>query len=184
VLELLLASAIAGTLVLVSVPLTADVLDAARVAMAARYMEGRLLEARMLAIRRSTPVALRFEPAGDGDYQFASYVDGNGNGVRTADIVSGADPPLAPGQRLRDRFPGAAFALMPGVPDVDGQAAPADGVRIGASRILTLGPDGTATSGTLYIRGRGAQYAVRVLGATGRVRVLAFHAGQRAWTAR
>jgi len=69
-----------------------------------------------------------------------------------------------------------------GVPDVDGDhSAMSDGVRIGTSRILTLGPDGTATSGTLYVRGRRGQFAVRILGATGRTRVLRFDPASGQW---
>ena len=47
-----------------------------------------------------------------------------------------------------------------------------------------MSPDGSATSGTLYVQGRRAQYAVRVLGATGRTRVLVYNPGMRQWTAR
>jgi hypothetical protein len=57
-------------------------------------------------------------------------------------------------------------------------------VRIGAARILTMSPDGTATSGTLYVQGRRAQYAVRVLGATGRTRVFKYDTGARTWISR
>jgi hypothetical protein len=44
-----------------------------------------------------------------------------------------------------------------------------------------VSPDGTATSGTLYVQGSRAQYAVRVLGATGRTRVLKYERGSGAW---
>jgi hypothetical protein len=44
-----------------------------------------------------------------------------------------------------------------------------------------MSPDGTATSGTLYLQGKRAQYAVRVLGATGRTRVLAFDRERQTW---
>jgi hypothetical protein len=138
----------------------------------------------MTAIRRSTRIGVRFQAAAGGEYRFAAYVDGNGNGVRAGDIAAGVDAELAPAQRLRDRFSGVSFGLVPGVPDVDGEDGIADGVRIGISRILTLGPDGTATPGTLYVRGRRAQYAVRVLGATGRIRLLAFDSGRRQWMPR
>ena len=56
-----------------------------------------------------------------------------------------------------------------------------DGVRIGTAKILTMSADGTATSGTLYLQGRRAQDAVRVLGATGRTRVLKYDTGRRTW---
>jgi len=74
------------------------------------------------------------------------------------------------------------FGLADSVPDADGlRGTGTDGVRIGSARILTMSPDGTATSGTLYLQGKRAQYAVRVLGATGRTRVLAFDRGRQAW---
>jgi hypothetical protein len=47
-----------------------------------------------------------------------------------------------------------------------------------------LSPDGSASSGTLYLGGKGGQYAVRVLGVTGRTRVLYFHPGDHTWSAR
>ena len=50
---------------------------------------------------------------------------------------------------------------------------------------MTFTADGTATSGTVYIRsGRGHQYAVRILGTTGRTRVLEFNVGAGTWTER
>ena len=135
---------------------------------------------RLEAVRQSRAVALRFEKDGD-DYTFTPYADGNGNGVRTADIQDGIDQRLGP-ERIGDRFSGVRFVLAVGVPDVDGaKSTDPDGVRIGKPGILTMGRDGTATSGTLYLRGRGGQYAVRVLGATGRTRVLMFANGAGTW---
>ena len=181
-LELLFVASLVATLAALSIPATAGALDEMRTAMAARYLEGRILNARATAIRRSTRVALRFE-AVDGDYRYAEYWDGNGNGVRSAEIASGLDPEIAPAEFLGSRFPGVTFGLHAGIADVDGErSTTTDGVRFGSSRILTLGPDGTASSGTLYVRGRRGQFAVRVLGVTGRTRVLRFHPGTGQWT--
>ena len=60
-------------------------------------------------------------------------LDGNGNGVRAADIAAGADPELAGWQFLRDHFRGVSFGLRANVPDVNGSmsSAAGDGVRIG-----------------------------------------------------
>ena len=184
-LELLLSVAVALTMVGVAVPMTSGAIDAIRGGMAARYLEGRVMDARMQALRRSARVGLRFEPV-NGEYRFAEYLDGNGNGVRTTEIAAGIDMELAPRQFLRDQFPGVSFGLLPNIPDVDGSRAmsESDGVRVGTSRILTLGPDGTATSGTLYVHSRRAQYAIRVLGATGRTRLLRFDPGLQQWIAR
>ncbi len=88
----------------------------------------------------------------------------------------------AAAEQLADKFPGVSFGLMNGYPDADEQTGTgADGVRIGRARIETMSPDGTATPGTLYVHGRRSQFAVRVLGATGRVRVLEYRPGEQRW---
>jgi type II secretory pathway pseudopilin PulG len=180
-LELLLGLAAAATLAGLAVPAVSSTIDEVRTATAARYVAARIGSARLDAVRRSRATALRFEPVG-GDYMFAAFGDGNGHGVRSSDIHDGTDVAIGPFERLGDRFPGVRFELMPGVPDADGDVGTGgDGVRIGTARILTMSVDGTATSGTLYIRGRRSQYAVRVLGVTGRTRMLQYHAGDRRW---
>ena len=182
VLEVLLVTSIVATLAAVSIPVTAGALDELRTSMAARYLEGRIMNARATAVRRSTRIGLRFEPAGH-DWRIGEYADGNGNGIRATEIASGVDSQVAQTEFLGGLFPGVGFGLHSGVPDVDGsRSSGADGLRIGASGILTLGSDGTATSGTLYVRGRRGQYAVRILGMTGRTRVLRFHPGTGQWT--
>jgi hypothetical protein len=184
VLEVLLGLATSVTAGALALALTSGAIDEMRTAVAARYVAGRIGSARIDAVRRASAVALRFEAVGD-DYMYAPFEDGNGNGVRTAEIRAGIDRPLGPYERLRDKFPGVHFELMPGVPDADGQSdTGVDGIRIGSSRLLTMGVDGTATSGTLYIRGRRGQYAVRVLGVTGRTRMLQYSAGDRRWLSR
>jgi len=183
--ELLFVLAIIATLAGIGIPLTTSALDEMRVGMAARYVAGRIVGARLDALQRSTALGLRFD-AGGVDYTFATCVDGNGNGLRSAEITSGTDPQVTPPEFLGQRFADVQFGLAAGVPDLDGarQGEDADGVRIGSSRILTLGPDGTATSGTLYIRGKRGQYAIRILGATARMRVFQYRIGAGEWIAR
>lgn len=184
ILEALFAMSVAVTATTMAVPFIGGVLDDVRTAAAARYVAGRIGSARLDAVKRSDAVALRFEAA-EGGYRFAVVGDGNGNGVRTADIQAGVDEQLTPFERLEDRFPGVRFELGAGVPDADGRAGTGtDGVRVGTARILTMSSDGTATSGTLYIRGHRGQFAVRVLGATGRTRMLQYQSGSRSWISR
>jgi Tfp pilus assembly protein FimT len=184
-IELLLFVAISATLLAIAVPLATSALDDMRTAMAARYLAGRILAARLDALQRSTCVGFRFEPS-SSDYLFSTYTDGNQNGIRTTDIASGVDPIDATGERLADRFASVRFGLAAAVPDLDGvrQMTDTDGVRIGSPKILTLSPDGTASSGTVYLRGTRAQYAVRVLGATGRTRVFQYQRGANQWVLR
>ena len=181
----MVATVVIATLASLALPITSDAIDGYRTAAAARYLAGRVQLARMEAVKRSTSVALKFDAAGV-DYAFTVYVDGNGNGIRTLDIRRGIDLPLTSSERIADNFVGVRFGLMNGVPDAEGGAdtAGGDGLRIGSARILTLGANGTATAGTLYVRGRRQQFAVRVFGVTGRTRVLQYHTGERRWISR
>jgi hypothetical protein len=181
VIELLFAIAAGVAVAALAIPIGGDALDDMRTRGAARYLAGRVAAARLGAVNRSRATGLRFLTASP-DYAFAAFVDGNGNGVRTADIQAGIDTPLGPARQLGFDFRSVHFGLALGLPDVDGvRNTSSDGVRIGTPRILTMSPDGTATSGTLYVQGVRAQYAVRVLGATGRTRVLKYESGSRSW---
>jgi type II secretory pathway pseudopilin PulG len=153
---------------------------------AAHWLASQLHGARVEALKRRANVAVRFEADGD-DFLLATYLDGNGNGVRAADITSGEDTLVRPRQALGDHFAGVCFGFEGGVPDIDGgdTTTNPDPIRVGRSRMLSFSPNGTSTSGTVYLRGRGQrQLAVRVLGGTGRVRSLAFDFGAREWQPR
>jgi hypothetical protein len=181
VIEILFALALTVTMAGLAIPIVGGAIDEVRTSTAARYVAGRIGATRLDAVRRSRAVALRFEPSGE-DYMFAPYGDGNGNGIRSTEIEQGVDQALGPFERLRDKFPGIRFELGEGLPDADGRTGTGeDGVRIGTAQILTMSSDGTATSGTLYIRGRSKQYAVRILGVTGRTRMLQYQPGNRSW---
>jgi type II secretory pathway pseudopilin PulG len=178
--ELLFVVSAGVTLASLVVPLAAGTVDDLRAAGAARHMAARIATLRLEAVRRAAVVALRFEPRG-ADYAFTTFLDGNSNGVRAADIRSGFDRAIAPADLLGNHFPGVTFGLRHGVPDLDGALSSGDGVRIGSTALLSSAPNGSCTSGTLYILGRRRQYAVRILGATGRVRLFAYEDGARQW---
>jgi prepilin-type N-terminal cleavage/methylation domain-containing protein len=181
-IELLFVLSITATLAAVAIPVSTATMDEFRARSAARYVAQQIARLRLEAVKRSSSVGLRF--AADGsDYRYTAYADGNANGIRTVDITDGADAPLGGAEMLAWNFPGVQFGIAPGVPDVDGRAVTSlDGVRIGSARILSLNPTGSATPGTLYLTSaRGAQYAVRVLGATGRTRVLKFDRTSNGW---
>jgi len=175
---------VAGLVVTVSgmaAPQLLSGLDDYRTAGAARYVSVRLQRARMDAVRHSTEVAIQFTQVGAG-YSFAVYKDGNDNGVRTKDIQSGADAPVGAAERLPDHFTAVDFGVQAGLPAVDGGALPGnDPIRLGPSTLASFSSSGTATSGSVYIRGRHAQYAVRIFGATGKVRVLKFDPIAHQW---
>jgi Tfp pilus assembly protein FimT len=158
-------------------------LDDARVAGAARYVSSRLVEARLDAISRAREVAIRFSIA-NGHYSYTVYVDGNHNGVLARDIQRGIDRPIRGPETLSANFRNAEFGVQPGLPAIDSGSEPPgnDPIRLGVSNSVSFGSLGTATSGTIYLTGRSrAQYAVRVFGATGKIRVYRFERRSGKW---
>ncbi len=178
-IELVFALGVAATLSGLALPPMLRVLDDYRAAGAARYVASRLQRARMEAVRRSTTVALRFTDTGD----FATFVDGNGNGVVSADIRDGTDPQLGGTERLESNFSGVAFGTFPGLPPVDsgGVAPGTDAIHLGSSNSASFTPTGTSSSGSVYLRSRTCQLVVRIYGDTGKTRILRFDERIRQW---
>ena len=165
------------------VPSLLTTLDHYRTAGAARYVAARIHRVRMEAIGRSTHVALQFVH-GTAGYSYGVYADGNGDGVRSQDISDGVDTRLSMVEPLMDNFAGVNFDVLPDLPPVDPGAQPpgTDPIKLGTSNLLSYSASGTSSSGSVYILGRRkAQYVVRVLGDTGRARVLRFDARSRQW---
>ncbi len=181
--ELLFAVAVIAVISAAAVPSLLATVESSRARAAARYLVSRLQQARLEALKRSCHVGFRFDAGPSRQYRL--YADGNGDGLRTRDIASGADPPLGAAERLDAQFQGVTFGILDGVGAVDSSDlldAGSDPIRLGSSDILSFGPVGTATAGTLYLHGRSReQYAVRVLGVTGRIRVLRFDFTTRQW---
>jgi hypothetical protein len=141
---------------------------------AARYLAALMVRARTQAAMRSATVALRFQTDSVG-YTVAEYLDTNRNGVKTSEITAGTDRLLEAASHLPDLFPRVTIAFSQ-----DG--ATFDPVQIGSTTLMSFTPQGTATSGSIYVRGEdGSQYAIRVLGATARIRVVRYDAGTHAW---
>jgi Tfp pilus assembly protein FimT len=176
VIELVAVTAVIAILGAAAAAHVLSSVDHSRGYAAARYLAGRMALARTQAVSRGAAVGLRFteEPAG---FRVAVFQDGNGNGIRTLDVQAGVDRASEPSTSLFEQFPGVDIGLAP-------QSPATSAVQLGQTNILTFTPLGTATSGTIYIRDRrGSQWAVRVLGATGRTRVLRYDAGTGDWLA-
>lgn len=182
-IDLLFALGLAATLGAISIPQTLTSIDEMRTAAAARSVAANLQRARLAAIMRNRSTAVLFTGSGAASEE-AIFVDGNRNGVLTRDIRDGLDLPLGQPLRLADRFGGSGFGALPGLPAVDPGGTPpgSDPIRLGASSLAVFTPLGTASSGTVYLVGRGgAQFAVRVFGETGRTRVLKFLPASGQW---
>lgn len=169
--ELMFAAGLVAVLAAAAIPQLNAAIERTRTIGAARYLASRLALARAQAVARSANVALLLTAA-EGTFVVGTYVDGNGDGVRTRDITAGIDSSAGVQVRLSDLFPRVALFLND----------PAVTSTFDTSALMSFSPLGTASSRTLYLRGAdGSQYAVRVLGATGRTRVLRFVASNGAW---
>ncbi len=182
--EALFAVGLLTTVIAATVPPLLGALEDFRVAGAARYVAARVADVRMQAVTRSADIGMRIVPTSTG-YTVSVYMDGNANGVRTRDIQRGIDAELEPASRISDHFRGVDFGAVAGTPAIDpaGSAPGTDPIRLGGTDILTFTPHGTSTSGSLYLCGKSStQYAVRILGQTGRTRLFKYSARTGKWT--
>lgn len=183
-IDIVVASALCVVMTAIAIPVVGGTLERERTIVGAQYLAGQLLRARLDSLTRARSVAVRLELVGDRT-QLQLFADGNGNGVLQRDIDRGIDLPLAPLEWLDDQARDISLRVNQTITDVAGAATIAPGddpLRIGNTALLTFSPLGSATSGTLYVAAhRGPQMAIRVFGATGRVRVLMFDAHTRQW---
>ena len=167
----------------IAVPVIHATRERDRARAASRYLGNRLQHARVEAVRRNARVAVRFDP--DDTNRIAVYADGDGDGVHESDIDRGLDFAISDAIRLPDLFQNVGLRINQDVRDPeDGRliTAGSDPLRIGTSNLLSFSPLGNGTSGTMYIAAPiGPQMAVRVLGTTGRLRVLLYDAASGQW---
>jgi Tfp pilus assembly protein FimT len=175
-IELLFVLLIVALVSAMAIPSLLAGLERTRAIAAARYLAAHCGVARFRAIGRARHVALRFTPVEGNDVAMQMFEDGNRDGVRTTDIAAAIDRRATPRTTLSADFRGVRIAIDPSL------GLGTDPVRLSGSSLLSFTPAGTATAGTIYILGSdGTQLAVRVLGATGRTRVLRYERSTRTW---
>jgi type II secretory pathway pseudopilin PulG len=174
-IELVFVTGLLAVMAAIAVPQAVVAIDRSRAIAATRYLAGRMALARTQAVSRSAIVAFRFDVV-NGVVVYSVFIDGNRNGVRTRDIRDGVDRQIDSPVRLGDLFPHVDIAY--GNTD-SGTAA----VQLsGGTNLLSFTPAGTATSGSVYVRARdGSQLVIRILGVTGRTRVLRYDERKRDW---
>ena len=187
-LEMVVALTVGAVLLAVGMPPLLEATARTRVRLAAAEVAGVLYEARSYAVLHSANVAVKFRAGGDGGVDWSLYRDADGDGVLNQDIESGVDPRVGParqlahlGRQVRVGFPPGPAPRDPGDPRrrLDRLSDP---VRFNRSDLASFDPLGGATPGSIYLTdGRSHLVAVRVLGVTGRVRVLIYDAGREAW---
>ena len=154
-----------GLIAAATVPPVAAALERSRTLAAARFLQSRMMLARAEAVSRGVVVALRLTGL-PGDATLTTVLDGNRNGVLNVDILSGIDVPAG--------TPAALAALFRGI-----TVSPVTT----RGTLLSFSPVGTSSSETITVEGRdGARFGVRLLGATGRARVLRYDWVDGSWS--
>jgi prepilin-type N-terminal cleavage/methylation domain-containing protein len=172
--ELLVVLFIVGVMAAVSLPHLRAYAVEAHLLGAGRVFVGEFRKARSIAIKSNVYTAIRFERRNGIDY-YSTYQDGNGNGVRAADIASGLDRRIAGPIRLDAGAADVRVGINPGVPappPETGILDPGDPIRFGPSNMLSFSPLGTASPGTFYLAGATLQAGVRVTAGSSRVRLM------------
>jgi hypothetical protein len=173
---------LSGTLL--AIPLADGVLAGSRIRSAGHEAMIAFCVARQTALRSGRNTAVKFE-AWAGGFRMTLYRDGNGNGVRSAEIARGIDRPLR--SVFWDRGD-VTIGILPRVrvPDPSDPsrvlANASDPVRFNGSNLCSFSALGECTPGSLYLTDRKRRMAVvRVDSRSGRIRVLYFVAGDRRW---
>lgn len=178
--ELIVAMGVIVAIAGIATPLAANVLDASRARQGAGLLAARIRAAKLEAVSRAANVAVVFDRAGSR-WTFRVCADGNGNGVRRAELATTdrcADGPFDIGAL----FPGVEVAVDAAIRGPDGEPGSSDPVRLGQSDLVSCSATGGCSSGSVFIRSSlGDQYLVRVAGVTGRTRILRFDARTRGW---
>jgi len=157
---------------------------------AIRRLAQDLQASRWSALASGRATGLVFTMAAGGDLLWTVYRDGDGDGLRRADMESGVDIGLSRPRRLSQEAPGVRAGLLTGpsvagVPRLPPQsgwiASPQDPIKFGASDVASFSPVGSATSGSLYLTDERDMAALAINGITGRLRLFLFDSMDRIW---
>ncbi len=164
--------------------------SALRLRLATAELVSTLRSARMAAVTSSAKVGVKFRPRAAGRVTFTLHRDGDGDGVRSRDIESGTDPQIGPERQLQHVGAHVRLGFPPGVVPRDPSDPRRhlerldDPIRFNRSDIASFNALGQATPGSLYLTdGQLGLTAIRVLAATGRVRVLVYDVASEGWRA-
>ncbi|MCB1055834.1 MAG: prepilin-type N-terminal cleavage/methylation domain-containing protein [Acidobacteria bacterium] len=186
--EMILVLALIGFTALLGAPDLIRASTQLRLRLAAEEVARALHRARMTAIRTHVQVAVRFEVGDPRHITFRLFRDGDGDGVRNADIDQGIDPAVEAPRPLRRLGAGVGFGFPRSIRPRD-PGNPRrfltrldDPIRFNRSDLASFGPLGTGTPGSAYLTaGDGSLAVVRVFNRTGKIEILTYDAETETW---
>jgi prepilin-type N-terminal cleavage/methylation domain-containing protein len=187
-IESVVAISLLAILAAVALPALARLGGSARTGAAARHLVSQFRSVRWMSIARARSHGLFFERDRDGWFWIVVQ-DGNGNGLRAAEVRSGTDHRLSGPHRLSDEIPRTDLGFPAGgpfrrIPPARGWIGSTDDpVRLGGTDLLAFSPLGTASSGSIYVTdGRAGLIAIVLYGRTGRISVWQHDPERRSWS--
>jgi len=178
--------AVAGITLSWAAAIAGRVVADAHTAAAAREFAVLFQALRWTSVSENRNVGLFFEPSGSS-WQWWKVRDGNGNGLRSAEVRDGTDVKTSGPYRLENSHRGTRLGFpagwsFPAIPPQRGVLNVNDPIRFGRSDLISFSPRGRSSSGTLFITdGRHRLYGVRLYGATTRTRVWRWDDRQAQW---
>jgi len=189
--EACLVLCLVGCVSVFVVPAVTTWIDSARLAAASGRVTLLFRQLRYRAIASAGCRGVLFDADGEGTLVYRVAADGNDNGIRRAEVDDGTDPVLVGPVSLPAEHGGVRFGildtgLVPVLPPGSGTLAnPIDPIRFGVADLASFTPRGTCSSGTVYLLSpRGRMRAVRLYGATGRIRVFDYLPARGTWVRR
>jgi hypothetical protein len=186
VIELIAAIAVTGMAMAIGVPLLDDARRAAALNRSAAQVQGLLVRSRSVAVLRSRACGVVFDRTAGGGWCCYVAEDGNGDGIRRADIDSGTDVVVGPTVELEAGCAGPGILTDGPVPDPSGRGNLGgdldDPIRAGRGNIITFTSRGTATPSSVYLSDHRRRMIVfRVYGGTARIHRRTWHRGLDRW---
>jgi type II secretory pathway pseudopilin PulG len=185
-IELMIAAVVLAIILTTALPGLKEARGAAAVGGASRQLQGLLFRCRAVAILNGRACAVVFERRGDGSWRCFIVQDGDGDGIRRADIDRLIDPIISEVVFFETGEAGLGILKDEFVPDPSGRGRLRgnldDPVRAGRGDIITFTPRGTATPASIYFTDHRARMRVlRVYGGTGRVISRVWRSGWPKW---
>ncbi|MFP5246764.1 MAG: Tfp pilus assembly protein FimT/FimU, partial [Thermoanaerobaculia bacterium] len=157
VLELCTLMAIIGLTILVVLPWFSSMRRRSALRAAASQMRTIFHLNRSRAVARGMNTGMKFVELA-GEWHFAVYEDGDGDGVRNDDIKKGIDRMLAAPRLVFPESRAVTVGLLAeSIKDPDGDPLPPtkSPIAFGTSTICSFTPAGESTPGTIYLTDRG-----------------------------
>lgn len=142
-------------------------------------------QARSRALHRNAYSGVKWI-ARDGDLSLQIHDDGDGDGVRNDDIVSGVDPLVFGPVSVKNRWPKVRVGFIPGFVARDPKGNPvgdlSDPIRFGLSDIASFSPVGDCSPGSVWLGdGRDRQALVRLTPGSATIGIYEWVGSRRTW---